>query len=528
MAPVRAMVWMVAGIVPQRRMARPRWGDCEGFATRAEPCRIHCGKINMKSKTQEKTEKTTAPRIAKHWQEMNRKQRRELSRKIHSEDLSWEVVHPDAAGIDIGNEAHYVAVPPSRDGQSVRRFGCTTAELQKMAAWLKQCRIRTVAMQSTSVYWIAVYDLLEQAGCEVYLVNARDTKNLPGRKSDVQESQWLMKLHTYGLLRNSFRPSSQIRTMRTYWRQRNDLVQGAGRHVQRTQKVLTQMNVQLANVLSDIGGMTGQTIIKAILAGERDAHKLAELRDRRVKASKEQIAGYLEGHWQEDLLFVLKQEQEGYEFCLQQIAACDQQLQQYLEQLEDRSHGASLPEETRKGRLQKNKKGKPAFDLRAELFRLSGTDLTQIDGIDVCTATTILSEAGSDMSKWPDENRFVSWLRLCPDNRISGDRVIGKGRLPTNNRASVALRMAASTLRASNTYLGAQYRRLRSKLGAPIAIKAMAAKLARLVYRMLRYGMKYLDRGMEFYETQHRKLQINHLKWKAARLGFRIVEAPAA
>jgi len=481
----------------------------------------------MKSKSEEKNRATNHP-TPHHWHEMNRKQRREMMRKMQREDLRLEVIHPDAAGIDIGNESHYAAVPPSRDSQWVRRFGCTTAELKAMAAWLQQCRIRTVAMQSTSVYWIAVYDILEAAGLEVYLVNARDTKNLPGRKSDVQESQWLMKLHTYGLLRNSFRPSQEIRTMRTYWRQRHDLVQSAGRHIQRMQKALTQMNIQLANVLSDVSGLTAQAIIKVILAGERNPHKLAELRDRRVRASQEKIAQDLEGHWQEDLLFVLKQEQEGYEFCQQQLAACDQQLAQDLQQREDRSQGASVPEETRKGRLQKKKKGKPQFDLRAELFRMSGTDLTRIDGLDVLTATTILSEAGLDMSKWENEHHFVSWLRLCPDNRISGDKVIGKGPLPTNNRASIALKIAASTLRASNSYLGAQFRRLRSKRGAPIAIKAMAAKLARLVYRMLRYGMQFVDRGAEFYETQHHKLQVHHLKCNAARLGFQVVEAHAA
>jgi transposase len=362
----------------------------------------------------------------------------------------------------------------------------------------------------------------------VYLVNARDTKNLPGRKSDVQESQWLMKLHTYGLLRNSFRPSPEIRTMRTYWRQRNDLVRAAGSHIQRMQKALTQMNVQLANVLSDISGVTGQAIIKAILKGERDPHKLAQLRDPRVKANQEQIARYLEGNWQEDLLFLLKQEQEAYEFCQEQMAVCDQQLKQYLQQREDRSQGAPLPEEKRKTRLRKKKGNAPQFDLRAELFRMTGTDLTKMDAIDVLTATTILSEAGWDMSKWETENHFVSWLRLCPDNRISGDKVIGKRRLPTNNRITIALKMAASTLRTSNTYLGAQFRRLRTKLGAPIAIKAMAAKLARLVYRMLRYGMKYVDQGAQFYEAKHRRLQIQHLKWKAKKLGLQLIEAPAA
>jgi transposase len=229
----------------------------------------------MKPKPKEKTPKATGDPTQPHWHEMNRKQRLETMRKIQSEDLSLEMVHPDAAGIDIGNESHYVAVPPTRDSQPVRRFGCTTAELKAMAEWLKQCRIRTIAMQSTGVYWIAVYDILEEASLQVYLVNARETKNLPGRKSDVQESQWLMKLHTYGLLRNSFRPSQEIRRLRTYWRQRNDLVRSAGRHIQRMQKALTQMNIQLANVLSDVSGMTGQAIIQAILAGEPDPHKLA-------------------------------------------------------------------------------------------------------------------------------------------------------------------------------------------------------------------------------------------------------------
>jgi transposase len=479
----------------------------------------------MKTKPPEKIQQATNPSTRGHWNKMNRKQRREMMRQIQSEDLSLEVVHPHAAGIDIGNESHYVAVPPTRDSQPVRHFGCTTVELKALAEWLKQCGIQTVAMQSTGVYWIAVYDILETAGLDVYLVNARDTKNLPGRKSDVQESQWLMKLHTYGLLRNSFRPSQEIRTMRTYWRQRNDLIRAAVSHIQRIQKALTQMNIQLGNVLSDVSGVTGQAILKAILAGERDPHKLAALRDPRVKASEEQIARYLEGNWQEDLLFVLKQEQEGYEFCQQQIAECDRQLEQYLQLREDRSQGASLPQEMRKGRLVRKKGNKPVFALRAELFRITGTDLTQVDGIDVVTAATILSEAGWDMSKWEDEHHFVSWLRLCPDNRISGNKVLGKGQLPTNNRASIALRMAASTLRVSNTYLGAQFRRFRTKLGAPVAIKAMAAKLARLVYRMLRYGMKYVDQGAKIYEAQHRQRQIGQLKWNAAKLGFRVVEA---
>jgi transposase len=478
----------------------------------------------MKAKSEEKTEKGSKHQGPRQWREMSRKERREMLRKMQSEDLRLAVVHPDAAGIDIGNESHYVAVPSGRDGQAVRRFGCTTGELQALVDWLRGCGIQTVAMQSTGVYWIAVYDILEQAGLQVYLVNARDTKNLPGRKSDVQERQWLMKLHTYGLLRNSFRPAQEIRRMRTYWRQRNDLVQSAGRHIQRIQKALTQMNIQLANVLSDVSGVTGQAIIKAILAGERDPHKLAAFRDWRVKASAERIAQSLEGHWQPDLLFVLQQEQEGYEFCQKQMAECDRQLAQYLQEQEPRSQGVALPEEKRPGRLQKRKGNKPQFDLRAELFRMTGTDLTRIDSIDIVTATTLISEAGYDMSPWATENHFVSWLRLCPDNRISGEKIIGKGRQPTTNRATIALKMAASTLRRSNTYLGAQYRRLRTRLGSPSAIKAMAAKLARLIYRMLRYGMAYVDQGAAYYEAQHRQAQIKYLQRKASKLGFQIVQ----
>ena len=383
-------------------------------------------------------------------------------------------------------------------------------------------------MQSTGVYWIPVYDLLEQAGLELYLVNARETKNLPGRKSDVQESQWLMKLHTYGLLRNSFRPSQQIRRMRTYWRQRKDLIESAGRHIQRMQKTLTQMNIQVANVLSDVSGVTGQAIIQAILADERDPQKLAAFRDPRVQASEKEIAQSLEGNWQEDLLFVLKQEQAGYEFCQKQMAECDRQLEQYLRQLEDRSQGATLPEEMRKDRLQKRKGNKPKFDLRQQLFRMAGTDLTQIDGIDVMTAATILSEAGWDMIKWQDEDHFVSWLRLSPDNRISGDRIIGKGRLPTTNRVTVALKLAASNLRTSQSYLGAQFRRFRARLDTPCRDQGHGreASPSGLSHAPLRNQIRRPESAVVRSSTAYPT--IKHLKQKAARLGFHLVQAPAA
>src|SRR5947209_19878171 len=273
---------------------------------------------------------------------MNRKQRREMMRKMQNEDLSLEVIHPDAGGIDIGNESHYVAVPPSRDNQPVRRFGCTTAELKAMATWLQQCGIGTVAMQSTGVYWVAVYDILEQAGLEVYLTNARDTKNLPGRKSDVQESQWLLKLQTYGLLRNSFRPPEEIRRLRTVWRLRERHVREAGRAIQHMQKALTTMNVQLANTLSDVRGVTGQAILRALPKGDAGPFQVARLRDYRVQASEEEIARSLEGNWQEDVLFELQQAVDGYDFCQQQIRECDLRLQKYLGAVS--SHPRSQPE----------------------------------------------------------------------------------------------------------------------------------------------------------------------------------------
>jgi transposase len=395
----------------------------------------------MKPKQQEKTKEATCHPTQGHWHQMNRKQRREMTRKIQSEDIRLEVIHPDAAGIDIGNESHYVAVPPTRDSQPVRHFGCTTAELKEMAKWLKQCGMRTVAMQSTGVYWIAVYDILEQAGLEVYLVNARDTKNLPGRKSDVQESQWLMKLHTYGLLRNSFRPSQEIRTMRTYWRQRNDLVQSAGRHIQRIQKTMTQMNIQLANVLSDVSGVTGQTIIKAILAGERNPHVLAVFRDCRVKATEGEIARSLEGNWQEDLLFVLQQEQDGYEFCQKQMAECDQRLEQYLQQREDRSAGAPLPEEKRKERRKKKNGNKPRFDMRTGLFRMSGTDLTRIDhsqrsgmGYEQMGDRGPFCFLAAALSGQSHQRRQDHWERSAADEQSGQYRLEDRGQQPTHKQ----------------------------------------------------------------------------------------------
>src|SRR6266403_3967808 len=461
----------------------------------------------------------TAKRL---WQ--NRKEKKEWSRRLQSEDPGLEVVHPHAAGIDVGNSAHYVAVRPDRDPEPVRRFECFTADLHRMADWLEACEVKTVAMQSTGVYWIPLYDILEERGFEVYLVNARHTKNLPGRKSDVQESQWLLKLHTYGWLNNSFCPPSAIRTLRTYWRQRAEHVEGAATCILRMQKALTQMNLQLANVISDLSGVTGQKIVRAIVAGEHDPHQLAKLRDARIQASHEEIAKSLEGNWRPELVFVLQQEVEMYDTYQRRIAECDQQLQKHLASFGDTVLPQS-PEAEPRERRAKPTKNAPRFDLGSELKRITGADLTRIDGIDVMVAQTLLSEVGIDMSRWNTEAHFSSWLGLCPDNRISGDKLLGKGTRRVVNRAVTALRLAARNLIRSRSYLGAQYRRLRTKLGAPKAITAMAHRLARLVYRMLKYGQQYIDKGTEYYENRYRRQQIEFLRKKAAKLGLQITLA---
>jgi transposase len=455
----------------------------------------------------------------------NRKERKEWARRLQSEDPGLEVIHPHAAGIDVGNSSHYVAVRPDRDEEPVRKFDCFTADLHRLADWLKSCGVKTVAMQSTGVYWIPIYEILEERGFEVYLVNARHTKNLPGRKSDVQESQWLLKLHTDGLLSNSFQPPAEIRMLRTYWRQRGTHIAGAATCILRMQKALTQMNVQLANVISDISGLTGQAIIRAIVAGERDPQKLAALSDRRVHASQEEIAKSLEGNWRPELLFVLQQEVEMYDTYQKRVAECDQRLQKHLASFADTlSLRASKDKPKTKKAAAKNA---PQFDLSSELQRITGVDLTRIDGIDVMVSQTILSEVGLDMSRWKTEAHFSSWLGLCPDNRISGDKVLGRGTRRVVNRAATALRQAANTLIRSRSYLGAQYRRLRTKLGAPKAITAMAHRLARLVYRMLKYGQGYVDKGTEYYEERFRQQQIQLLRRKAAKLGLQVAEIRA-
>ena len=433
-----------------------------------------------------------------------------------------EIMHPDAAGIDVGGSEHWVAVSPDRDAQPVRRFGCFTADLCAMAVWLGEKGVRSVAMQSTGVYWMPVLEILEQHGLEVYLVNARHTKNLPGRKSDVQECQWLLKLHAFGLLNNSFQPSDEIRGARSLWRQRGNLTAAAGSAIQRMQKVLTEMNIQLSTVLSDLSGVSGMKILRAILDGERDPWNLAALVRPGVKAPPSDIAQSLQGNWRPELLFILRQEVDLYEFCQNKIADCDQQLRQHLKSFGSKIDLVSQPLGP-KPKGKKRSKNAPQFDLRAELYRITGIDWTQVNGLDVLTAQTVITEAGADLKAFPSEKQFASWLGLCPTNETSGGKVLNRRTRKVANRAATALRNAASTLLRSQSYLGAQYRRLRTRLGAPKAITAMARKLACLFYRLIKHGQQYVDKGTEYYEARYRQQQIRALAKRAQRLGLQVV-----
>lgn len=433
-----------------------------------------------------------------------------------------EIVHPNAAGIDIGGREHFVAVAPDCDDKPVRSFGCFTCDLHAIADWLLSRNVTSVVMQSTGSYWVPVFEILEQRGLEVYLVNPRNTKSLPGRKSDVAECQWLLKLHTYGLLSNSFQPPDAVRTMRTIWRQRGMLTGQASSSIQRMQKVPTEMNVQLATVLSDLSGYSGMAIVKAIVDGKRDPRALAELADPQVKASREDIARSLEGNWREELVFVLDQELDLYGTFRGKIEECDRRLQMHLATLDSKVDIQSHPLGPRRKGKKASKKA-PRFDLRSELYRISGVDWTRVDGIDVGVAQAVIAEVGVELSRFPREGNFVSWLGLCPQNDVSGGKVLRRGTAKVASRAALAFRQAASTLRSSKSYLGAQFRRFRAKLGAPKAITAMAAKLARLFYRLLTFGQEYVDRGEEYYEERYREQQVKMLQKKARQLGFQVL-----
>jgi len=466
---------------------------------------------------------------------LNRKQRREVQQRLNLDDPGLDIIHRDAAGIDVGNESHFVSVPTDRDPQPIREFGSWTAALEEMAQWLKDCRIRTVVMQSTGVYWIALFDVLQRHGLQVNLVDARGTKNVPGRKSDVQECQWLRKLHTYGLLRPCFLPPPEIHAARTLWRLHIQHVRDAGRCIQRMQKALIQMNVQLHNALSDISGVSGQTIIRAVLKGERDAKVLAKLRDHRCQASEEEIMQSLQGNWKDDVLFELQQAVDAYDFYQCQMKKCDQQLRRYMAALPTRApvpapaSAPSLPspKEGKQGRTRKSRRqgNQPAFDLAAELERILGVNPITIDGIDVLTIQTVLAEVGPDLSAWKTEQHWTSWLNLAPKRDVSGVRVIRHVRQHHTNRAGNAFRMAAQSLVRSQTYLGARYRYLRAKLGGVKAVKAMARYLACLYYRLLTRGQIWVDRGTEEFNRRSQHRELAALERKARKHGLKLVSA---
>jgi transposase len=424
-----------------------------------------------------------------------------------------------AAGIDVGGSEIWVDVG-SRDPEPVRKFATFTADLHELADWLNHCGIDTVAMESTGVYWIPVCQILESKGIEVVLVNARHAKNVTGRKTDMLDCQWLRTLHSYGLLAASFRPARDIGVLRCYMRHRQMLIEYAAAHVQHMQKALTQMNLKLQYVLSDITGATGMRIIRAIVAGERDRDRLAAMRDLRTKADEATIAKALDGDYRVEHLFALKQSLELYDSYQQQIEACHRQIAEHLQSLESKADQSEL----KPARIRRKKpRNRPKFDLREEAFRISGVDLTQIDGINETSALGLIAEIGLDMSPWRTEKHFVSWLALCPNNKISGGRVLSRRTLKSANRARTILKMSAQGLLHSQSALGAFCRRMCGRLGIAKGITAVAHKLALLVYRMIKLGREYIDIGQERYEQKYRDRLLKHLARKANDFGFQLV-----
>lgn len=434
-----------------------------------------------------------------------------------------ERINPDVAGIDCGATEHYVSVPPDRDPQPVQSFPTFTADLERLADWLTACRIKSVAMEATGVYWIPVYELLEARGFEVLLVNARHLKNVPGRKSDVSDCEWIRELHSVGLLRGSFRPTAAIVALRAYLRHRQTLIDSAGIYTQRMQKALVQMNLLLPMVVSDITGVTGMRILRAMVAGERDPQRLAEHRDHRVRASKADIVAALTGHYRPEHLFVLQQNLDLFDACQQQIATCDQTIQTHVRaltaQVTPPATPAPAPRVTTKPR-----DNQPTFEIRLPLHHLTGgCDLTQIDGIAPYTALKLVAELGTDMTRWPTEKHFTSWLTLAPNNKISGGRLLSARTQPSANRAAAMLRLAVMGLSRTQTALGAFYRRLAARIGKPQAVTATARKLAILVYRALKGELTYRDPGANAYDQQQRARVLRSLRKRAATLGFELV-----
>jgi len=437
------------------------------------------------------------------------------------------VMNPDAAGIDIGATELYVAVPADRDSQAVRSFGAFTEDLHQLADWLQRCRIKTVAMESTGVYWIPVFQILEARGLEVCLVNARHVKNVPGRKSDVADCQWLQYLHSVGLLRASFRPVQAVCAVRSLMRHRDGLVKMATCHIQHMQKALTQMNVQVHNVISDISGVTGLAIIDAILAGERDPAKLAELRDRRIKADKATIAKSLVGDYRSEHVFTLKQALTTYRHYQQLLSECDAEIESHLTAFESKAEADAPSQGEEKPKDRRPQANEPKYDLRSHMHRILGVDLTEVPGIGSMTASVIFSEIGADVSKFPTEKHFLSWLRLCPENRISGGKLLSSHGCGSANRAAQALRISAQTMHHNHSLLGTYFRRIQARLGGPIAISATAAKLARIIYHLLKTRQAYDETIFAENEEKHKERLERRLRNQAQMLGFKLIPAAA-
>jgi transposase len=432
-------------------------------------------------------------------------------------------VHPHAAAIDIGATLHVAAVGPDRDPEPVRSFGTFTGDLRRLADWLTQGGVTTVAMESTGVYWIPAYEVLEQRGFEVVLVNARDAKHVPGRKTDVSDAQWLQRLHEYGLLRGSFRPKGEVATLRAYLRQRERLLDYAASHIQHMQKALMQMNLQLHHVVSDVTGATGMRIIRALVAGERDPDQLAGYRDPRCHASLETIRQALVGNDREEHIFALSQALELYDAYQAKVAACDARIEAVLGRLQDAAakpagEPPALPAPRRNGL---------AFDARAALHAALGVDLTRIHGIGPYLALKLVGECGTDLSAWPSAKRFTSWLCLAPSNKISGGKVLSSRTRRSGSRAASLLRLAAVTVGRTPTALGAFYRRLSARIGKAKAITATARKIAVLFYNALRHGMDYADPGAAYYEERYRRRVLANLQRRAKALGYVLQELEA-
>ena len=435
-------------------------------------------------------------------------------------------INVDAAGLDVGAEEIWACVPAGRDSKSVRVFPTFTADLHALADWLQACQVKTVAMESTGVYWIPIYEILESRGFEACLVNARHIKNVPGRKTDVLDCQWIQQLHSYGLLHASFRPSEEICALRALARHRDNLIRHRSAHIQHMQKALELMNVKLTEVVSDITGVTGLSIIRAIVGGERDPQYLARFRQSGCKKSEAQIAKALQGNYKPEHIFVLKQSLAQYDFYLCQIQECDAEMEAMYAALppSDPESRAPSPPKPKGGKPRKNQ---AHYDLATALYELVGVDLTAIDGIDALTAQTIITEIGLDVSAWPTVKHFTSWLGLAPHNDISGGKVLRRRTKKTQNKANLAFRLAAHSLHRSQSAVGAFYRRMKSRHGPAKATTATAHKLARMVYFMLKNRTDYVDPGVTYYEQQYRDRTIRNLKRKAASLGMELVPMAA-